>query len=116
MFWLDAHYSSRDTAKGEVSVPLLDELQVIASHPIKDHVILIDDYRLFGWKNASGEEDWTTITGKNVGQILRSINPKYRLFDARDMYIAATTSNLTFYGLLRSFLGRSRPEHDILGL
>jgi hypothetical protein len=82
MFWLDAHYSSRDTAKGEVSVPLLDELQVIASHPIKDHVILIDDYRLFGWKNASGEEDWTTITGKNVGQILRSINPKYRLFDA----------------------------------
>ena len=102
--WLDAHYSSRDTAKGQVSVPLLEELRVIASHPTKDHIILIDDLRLFGWKNDSGEEDWTEVTEKNVEEILRGINPRYRLFGARDIYIAATTDKLTFYGFLRSLL------------
>ena len=40
-FWLDAHY-------GDTISPLLKELEVIKSHKIKTHTILIDDLR--DWK------------------------------------------------------------------
>jgi len=38
-FWLDAH--------GEFDSPLFLELAAIKKHPIKDHIIIIDDVRLF---------------------------------------------------------------------
>lgn len=43
-FWLDAHgkYSKPD------SCPLLQELDAISRHPIKNHTILIDDIDKFG--------------------------------------------------------------------
>jgi len=44
-FWLDAHYSSGATARGETNTPLLEELEAIKNHPIKTHTILIDDIR-----------------------------------------------------------------------
>jgi hypothetical protein len=55
VFWLDGHYSSEFwsndeyiiTAKGEKVSPILEELFHIVDHPIKNHVILIDDARLF---------------------------------------------------------------------
>jgi hypothetical protein len=47
-FWLDAHYSSGDTARGSSITPILFELASIAAHPIKNHTLLIDDVRLFG--------------------------------------------------------------------
>jgi hypothetical protein len=56
LFWLDGHYSSSfkhngetiQTAKGETNTPIIKELGFILRHPIKDHVILIDDARCFG--------------------------------------------------------------------
>jgi hypothetical protein len=48
LFWLDAHWSGGVTARGEVETPLLDEVATIASHPVEDHVILIDDARFLG--------------------------------------------------------------------
>ncbi len=48
LFWLDGHYSGGPTAKGDVNCPLLRELACILSHPVKRHVILMDDARLFG--------------------------------------------------------------------
>jgi hypothetical protein len=47
LFWLDAHYSGEGTGKGELETPVLKELKCILDHPIKRHVILIDDARLF---------------------------------------------------------------------
>jgi hypothetical protein len=47
-FWLDGHYSAGDTAHGAFRIPLLQELQTIAEHPIKTHTLLIDDMRC--WK------------------------------------------------------------------
>ncbi|MDP1608990.1 MAG: hypothetical protein Q8L98_06730 [Chlamydiales bacterium] len=47
-FWLDAHYSSENTAKGLTHNPILDELEIIKNHPIKNHTIMIDDAKLFG--------------------------------------------------------------------
>ena len=47
LFWLDGHYSGGVTGGSDVSVPILVELKAIFDHPVKDHVILIDDARLF---------------------------------------------------------------------
>jgi len=52
LFWLDAHYSGQDTARADSDTPVAQELQMIARHPVRDHVILIDDARLFDGKNG----------------------------------------------------------------
>ena len=57
IFWLDAHYSGGETAKGEVETPIEKELDIIAKHHIKEHIILIDDARCF-----NGERDYPTLT------------------------------------------------------
>lgn len=47
LFWLDAHYSGGITAHGEEMTPVFAEIRHILSHPVKSHVIVIDDARLF---------------------------------------------------------------------
>lgn len=47
LFWLDGHYSGGETAKGDKYTPIIAELNSIFRHPIKSHVILIDDARKF---------------------------------------------------------------------
>ncbi len=56
LFYLDGHYSGEPTTKGKKETPILQELQHILNHPTEDHVILIDDARLF-----TGHGDWPTI-------------------------------------------------------
>lgn len=46
-FWLDGHYSGGFTGKAELDTPVSAELDCIMSHPVKGHVILIDDARDF---------------------------------------------------------------------
>jgi hypothetical protein len=75
VFWLDAHYSGGVTAKGVTECPLERELQIIADHTFKDHIILIDDVRLMG----SG--DYPSL--EKVHELVRRINPRYRI-EARD--------------------------------
>jgi hypothetical protein len=50
LFWLDGHYSGDTTARGEQDTPIVRELDCILSHPIVNHVILIDDARNFTGK------------------------------------------------------------------
>lgn len=47
LFWLDGHYSGGVTAKGILNTPIYMELNSIFNHKVKNHVILIDDARLF---------------------------------------------------------------------
>jgi len=48
LFWLDGHYSGGITAcADDVHSPIAAELSAILEHPIKRHVILIDDARCF---------------------------------------------------------------------
>lgn len=77
-FWLDAHAGNSATA-GRIYAPLLHELEIIGAHKIKDHVILIDDIRLFG------QGIWVNISVDKVMAIIRAINPKYtfRFCDSR---------------------------------
>jgi hypothetical protein len=47
LFWLDGHYSGPGTACGVQEAPIAQEMACIFDHPIRDHVILIDDAREF---------------------------------------------------------------------
>jgi hypothetical protein len=47
IFWLDGHYSKGRTGRGRTATPIVRELTAIFQHPIKQHVILIDDARHF---------------------------------------------------------------------
>ncbi len=55
LFWLDGHYSGGITAHGSKECPVPEELNAILNSKI-DHVILIDDARLF-----NGTHDYPTI-------------------------------------------------------
>jgi len=56
IFWLDGHYSSGFTAKGEKECPILEELDAIFNNNELPNVILIDDARCF-----NGNGDYPTI-------------------------------------------------------
>lgn len=55
LFWLDGHYSSGITAKGDVNTPIIEELKTIFGSAYR-HGVLIDDARLF-----VGEDDYPTL-------------------------------------------------------
>lgn len=52
LFWLDGHYSAGITASAESHTPISIELNSILNHPIKQHVILIDDAHCFNGRNG----------------------------------------------------------------
>jgi hypothetical protein len=72
LFWLDGHYSGGVTARGTTECPILAELDAIKSHHRNDHVIIIDDARLFG-----SNPDYPSI--EKVTSILMGINPQYHV-------------------------------------
>lgn len=61
LFWLDGHYSGGNTAKGEKETPIMEELKQICAHPVKKHVILIDDAREF-----TGKNDYPTLESLRI--------------------------------------------------
>ncbi len=78
-FWLDGHFSEGDRKHGtpmKTLCPLMDELEIIKKHPIKNHVIMIDDMNC--WKGMSNiyHEGFDTETIKRK---LLEINPEYKL-------------------------------------
>jgi len=53
VFWLDAHYSGPRTGKaGSRETPIEEELSTIFESESKEHLIFIDDARLFVGKNS----------------------------------------------------------------
>lgn len=68
-FWLDAHRGPGPG--GDMPYPILKELELIASHPIKNHTILIDDRRLL-------DTDWR-LTEADVRVALLKINSNYQI-------------------------------------
>ena len=57
LFWLDGHYSSGETAKGDLNTPIMKELDAVLAGDLP-HVVLVDDARLF-----NGTEDYPTLEG-----------------------------------------------------
>jgi len=85
MFWLDGHFSYGDTAFGENSVPLIEELDAIKKHHIKTHTILIDDIRLIG-KRDPGIPGWCDFTLRDLKKKCLEINKMYK-FEMADGHI-----------------------------
>ncbi len=77
LFWLDGHYSGGITAQSDLDTPILEELQAILDHPCKEHVILIDDARMF-----DGTHDYPTID--TLRQLVAAQRPSYEFSVAND--------------------------------
>ncbi len=80
LFWLDGHFSGGVTAKGEKSTPVIEELEGILSHPVRGHVILIDDARDF-----NGTDDYP---GLEALRELVDASPGHWRFEVREGIIA----------------------------
>jgi hypothetical protein len=88
-FFLDSHFFSASPRMyggeklSEIDVPLYQELDIIGSHNIKNHTILIDDRRVFGLSTIPGEPvfvDWTGISEARIKEKLLSINKDYEFY------------------------------------
>ena len=47
LFWLDGHFMGGSTARSHDDSPVRHELSALLAHPVRGHLILIDDARLF---------------------------------------------------------------------
>ena len=73
-FWLDSHWSGVPNVgcDSETKCPVLFELEQIKKHPIKSHVIIIDDIRLM-------DGDHFPVTLPEILNKLYEINPLYKI-------------------------------------
>jgi hypothetical protein len=78
LFWLDGHYSAGITARGKLDTPIVSELMTVFDHTIKDHVILIDDARLF-----NGTEDYPTL--EELKALFADQRPDYQFSVVNDV-------------------------------
>jgi len=76
LFWLDGHYSGGNTGKGEKVTPVLEELSTIFASGL-DHVVLIDDARLFGT-----DKDYPTM--EELESHVRNLSPDATINIAND--------------------------------
>lgn len=72
IFWLDGHYSAGITAKGEKDCPIFEELNAIFDSKKFNHILLIDDARLF-----VGKGDYPTID--KLTEYIKSRSEKYQV-------------------------------------
>lgn len=65
VFWLDGHFSSGNTARGDKVTPIQEELLALEAHPVRDHIILVDDIRGFGGNDYPTVE-WVREIGVRI--------------------------------------------------
>jgi hypothetical protein len=91
LFWLDAHYSGGDTAKGQSNTPIESELGAILAHPQRSDIILIDDLRYF-WKARPGFLQHEALIGYpsagELAHVLKSGAREYDCFALSDALLA----------------------------
>jgi hypothetical protein len=86
LFWLDAHYSGGITARGHADTPILEELAQILSHPVQNHVILIDDARCFVGKSidpSMGQVDYPTF--EELSAFVKERRPQWLVENLEDV-------------------------------
>lgn len=69
VIWLDAH------SENDPDNPLPSELDLISRNEVKDHVIMIDDRRMWGSRFPC----WREVTAERVLEAVMKINPGYRI-------------------------------------
>lgn len=76
-FWLDGHvFPNQEIILGVKACPLVEELAHIAKHPIKNHVIIIDDMSSLP---KGGIYKTTEFSRKDIEEAIMAINPNYKI-------------------------------------
>ena len=78
LLWLDGHFSGGVTALGTEAYPILKELHHLRRAPRKDHVVLIDDARLFDGSPGVPSK-------KQIIEGIRAIDPAYSIAERDDI-------------------------------
>ena len=76
LFWLDGHYSAGNTALGSMETPISAEIDAILIHPVRGHVILIDDAR-----NFDGSHDYPSLVALKQSVMERSPKASFSVRD-----------------------------------
>lgn len=99
-FWLDAHTSDKPELREKYgNTPILEELDIIEQHPIKNHVIMVDDIDVFG------TTEFDRITVDEIHEKLLAINSKYTLVEGGNpnrMLVAYVWTHKTIYHSART--------------
>ena len=76
-FWLDGHFCGDYSEQGIMPVPLMEELKIIATHHIKDHILLLDDMRLL----RNHEAEWKDLPYNicDIEEFIYTINSNYTI-------------------------------------
>jgi hypothetical protein len=83
IFFLDGHWSSGNTAKGNKDCPLIEEINNINKYFLNDGIIIIDDCRLFGKSPKTGHnEDWSEISEETILNIIKNRISSYYYLDS----------------------------------
>ena len=81
--WLDAHAGSKKGyARGAVDCPLIQELNAIKNHGVKEHFIAIDDAHLFGQVQKTDGEivcDYSNVPRDLVDSLIKQIKSEYKI-------------------------------------
>lgn len=76
-FWLDGHvFPSQEIILGVKACPLIEELEQISRHHVKDHAILIDDMSSLP---MGGVYKTTNFSRKDVEDAVLRINGNYKI-------------------------------------
>lgn len=97
-FWLDGHNSSSIVLSK--NTPILEELEQINNHPIKNHIILIDDIR------CCNTAFFDFISRETIIKKIYAINPGYKVFFidgfvARDILVAVPPDRIDIINQLK---------------
>lgn len=93
MFWLDAHYSEVNTARGRKNTPIVDELRQIHASGIRDALILIDDLRCFQAEDADTRDSLRGYPSANdIRALVQEIDPHGDFIVMGDVAVAAIGS------------------------
>lgn len=76
IFWLDGHYSAGETARGDKDCPIFEELDAIFNGKKLNHILLIDDARLF-----NGNGDYPTFN--ELEEHIKKYKKNYKM-DVKD--------------------------------
>lgn len=87
IFFLDGHYSGGITAKSDIETPVIEEIRWILKHRISDHIVVIDDARLF-----IGRRDYPDMD--QFKRILFDLNPDARVEIKQDCIIILLGSSV----------------------
>jgi hypothetical protein len=116
LFWLDAHYSGGDTAKGESNTPITSELAVILANRERSDIILIDDLRYF-WRAQPGFLQHEALLGypsaRDIVKLLNSGVHEYDCFALSDALLAIPSNLRPKYAASPLLMALTQSRQDL---